>query len=149
MPKAGDEPARNRISSCGEDNWDGTGRLLGGQGRRRACRHDDIDLERNQFRRESGETIEVPLGRSVLDHEVAALYVTEVSQSVTEGPSLLRVSGQVGRQVAYSNSLGRWLGYGGERYDDDAPGEHRHEGATLHHWVITQVFREPSTTGWA
>ena len=31
--KAGDEPARDRISSCGEDNGDGTGRLLCGQGR--------------------------------------------------------------------------------------------------------------------
>ena len=40
--KAGDEPARNRISNGGEDNGDGTGRSLGGQGRGCACGHDDI-----------------------------------------------------------------------------------------------------------
>ena len=47
--------------------------------------HDDINLERNQFGRESGEPLELPLGISVFDHDVAALDVTEVTQSLTEG----------------------------------------------------------------
>ena len=47
--------------------------------------HDDINLERNQFGRESGEPLELPLGISVFDHDVAALDVTEVTQSLAEG----------------------------------------------------------------
>jgi len=39
----------------------------------------------NQFGRESGEPLELPLGISVFNHEVAALDVTEVTQSLTEG----------------------------------------------------------------
>ena len=54
--------------------------------------HDDINLERNQFGRKSGELLGLPLGRSVFDHEVATLYVTEVTQSLTEG--LCQVGGQ-------------------------------------------------------
>jgi hypothetical protein len=34
---------------------------------------------------------------------------------LTEGIAPLRVTGQVGRQVAYSSDLGRLLGLGGER----------------------------------
>ncbi len=41
--------------------------------------HDDINLERNQFGRKSGEPLELPLGISIYDHDVAALDVTEVT----------------------------------------------------------------------
>ena len=47
--------------------------------------HDDINLERNQFGRKSGEPLGLPLGISVFDHDVATLDVTEVTQSLTEG----------------------------------------------------------------
>src|SRR5204862_1727149 len=64
---------------------DRLGCLPGGQGG--GCRwgHDDINLERNQFGRKSWEPLELPLGISVFDHDVAALDVTEVTQSLTEG----------------------------------------------------------------
>ena len=62
-----------------------------------ACGHDDINLEANQFGRKSGEPLELPLGISVFDHHVAALDVTEVTQSLEEGRLLLSASGQVGR----------------------------------------------------
>jgi hypothetical protein len=117
--------------------------LLGGQGSECASTHeDDINLERNQFGRKSGEPLELPLGRSGFDHEVAALDVTEVTQSLEEGLSQVGISGQVERQVAYSSDLGRLLCLGGERGDDDAASEHRDEGAPLHHWVLAQVFCE-------
>ena len=77
--------------------------------------HDDINLERNQFGRKSGEPLELPLGISVFDHDVATLDVTEVTQSLKEGLAQVGVSGQVVRQVAYSSDLGRLLGLGGER----------------------------------
>ncbi len=59
--------------------------MLGGQGGEYVCRHDDINLERNKVRRKSGVPLGLPLGISVFDHEVAALDVTEVTQSLEEG----------------------------------------------------------------
>jgi hypothetical protein len=73
---------RNRVKS-NEDNGEGPCRLLGGQGMGCAWGHDDINLERSQFGRKSGEPLGLPLGISVFDHEVAALDVTEVTQSLT------------------------------------------------------------------
>ncbi len=71
------------------------GRLLGGQGAECApCGHNDINLERNQFGRESGEPLGLPLGISVFDHEVTALDVTEVTQSLEEGLSLAGIGGR-------------------------------------------------------
>src|SRR5882724_5141305 len=78
--KAGDERACNRIGNTEEDNGEGPGRLLGGQSLGCASGQDDINLERNQFGRKSGEPLGLPLGISVLDHDVAALDVTEVTQ---------------------------------------------------------------------
>jgi hypothetical protein len=91
--KAGDEPARYRIACAREDDGDGLGRLLGGEGGERACPNQDhLNLECNQFGREGGELLGLPLGRSVLDHDVAALNVTKAAQSfhgrrVTDGGS--------------------------------------------------------------
>ena len=87
--------------------------------------HDDINLERNQFGRESGEPLGLPLGISVFDHDVAALDVTEVTQSLTEGLVQVGVSGQVGRQVAYSSDLGRLLRLGGERRGEETTRDQR------------------------
>ena len=42
-------------------------------------------LRRDQFGRKSGEPLDLPLGISVFNHDVAALDVTEVTQSLTEG----------------------------------------------------------------
>ena len=58
---------------------------------------DDINLERNQFGRKSGEPLALRLGISVFDHDVAALDVTEVTQSLEEGVAQVGASGQVGR----------------------------------------------------
>ncbi len=101
--------------------------MLGGQGGGCAWGHDDINLERNQFGRKSGEPLELPLGISVFDHDVAALDVTEVTQSLTEGLSQVGASGQVARQVAYSSDLGRLLGLGGDRRGEEADSQGDHE----------------------
>ena len=58
---------------------------LAARARECASGHDDINLERSQFGRESGEPLELPLGISVFDHDVAALDVAEVTQSLAEG----------------------------------------------------------------
>jgi hypothetical protein len=78
------------------------------------CSQDDINLERNQFGRKGREPLGLPLGRSVFDHEVAALDVTEVPQSLKDGLSQVRARGQIGRQDAYSSDLLR-LRLDGER----------------------------------
>ena len=125
--KAGDEPAPNRIGSSSEHNGEGPGRLLGGQGGECAsCSHDDINLERNQFGRKSGEPLGLPLGTSVFNHEVAALDVTEVTQSLEEGLLQVGISGQVGRQVADSSAPGRLLGLGRNRTEE--PTEEKDDG---------------------
>jgi hypothetical protein len=130
--KACDEPARNRIASGSEDNGEGPGRLLGGQGGGCVSGHDDINLERNQFGRKSGEPLELSLGISIFNHDVAALDVTEVAQSLTEGLGQVGASGLVGRQVAYSSDLGRLLGLGGERRKSESNNEDDREADQPH-----------------
>ncbi len=116
-------PLVNRIANTSEDNGDSLGRLHGRQGDACASAHeDDINLERNQFGRKSGEPLELPLGISVFNHDVAALDVTEVTQSLEEGVAQVGASGQAGRQVAYSSDLGRLLGLGGERCGEKPTG---------------------------
>ena len=58
-------------------------------------RHDDVNLQGNQFGRKSREPLELSLGIPVFDHDVAALDITEVTQSLTEGLVHVGVSGQV------------------------------------------------------
>jgi hypothetical protein len=94
--------------------------------------HDDINLERNQFGRESGEPLDLPFGISVFDHEVATLDVPEVTQTLTEGLAQVGAIGQVGRQVAYASDLGRLLGLGGEPRDEDHGAATRDEGSPVH-----------------
>src|SRR4029450_10910606 len=69
---------------------------------------------------------------SVFDHDVATLDVTEVTQSLTEGIAPLRVTGQVGRQVAYSSDLGRLLSLRSERRKSEAESENDREPDQRH-----------------
>jgi hypothetical protein len=96
-PREGrDEAVRDRIGSRREDNGDGPGRVLGGQGCGRASSgHDHIHLECNQFSGECWKTLELPLGVSVFDHEIAALDVPEGMQSLTKGLVQVAIHGPV------------------------------------------------------
>jgi hypothetical protein len=109
--------------------------LLGGQGGGCAWGHDDINLERDEFGRDSGEPLELPLGRSVFDHEVAALDVTEVTQSLKKGLSQVGVTGRLVPQPAYSSDLGRLLGLSRKRSDQQ--GESASEESATVHYSIT------------
>src|SRR5713101_5939239 len=134
--KAGDEPVRNRIGSRSEDNRDSPGRLLGGQGGGCASSgNDHINLERNQFGRKSGEPLELPLGISDFDHDVAAFDVTEVTQASTEGLVQVAIRGQVERQEAYSSDLPRLLRVGGERREEDGGGASHKEVSSRNHSI--------------
>jgi hypothetical protein len=82
--------------------------LLGGEGGLRVCGDDEINLERDQFTRESGKPLELPLGRSVFDHEVAPLDVAKVMEPMAKGVDDVGVGRQAGRYVPYARDL-RWL----------------------------------------
>src|SRR6185295_5631688 len=133
--QAGDEPVCDRIGGRAEDNREDPRRFLGRQGGGCASTgHDDINLERNQFGRKSREPLDLPLGRSVFDHDVAALDVAEVVQSLEEGPSQVGVSVRDERQEAYSRGLGRHLlRLGSERRDEEATTEGREERTSIQH----------------
>src|SRR5262245_1015809 len=95
---------------------------------------DDIKLERNQFGRESGEPLGLPLGIAVFNHDVAALDVTEVTQSLTEGLWQVRGSGPVEQQVTYASNLGRLLSLGHERRGEETAGQ-REKSAPVHYSI--------------
>ena len=74
-------------------------------------------------------------GISVFNYEVAALYVTEVTQSLTEGLVQVGVSGPVGPQVAYSIDLPRLLRLGGQRCGERTSHRGQQEAAAVHHSI--------------
>jgi hypothetical protein len=114
--------------------------LLGSQGSLCASSgHDDINLERDQFGRQSGKALRLPLGISVFDRDVAALDVTEVAQSLEEGLEPVGASGPVERQVAYASDLGRLLRLGGERRREEAARHGVEEGAAMHYWITSSA----------
>jgi hypothetical protein len=75
------------------------------------------------------EPLGLPLGVTILDHDVATFDVTEVTQSLPEGLMLVRGRrGQIDRQVAYSSDLGRLLSTGGTRAQEPAEEKSDAEG---------------------
>ena len=84
----------------------------------------------------SGEPLELPLGISVFDHNVAALDVTEVTQSLEEGLPQVGASGpEGGRQEAQSRDLGRQLRLGGERRGEQHSTRTCEERPPLHYSI--------------
>ncbi len=121
LRKAGDQPVRHRIGSSSEDDWEGSRRLLGGQRGGCTARSDDeINRARDQLGCKSGESLQLSLGISILEHHVATLEVAEVTESLTE--SFVQVGGrsQAGCQVAQSSDPRARLPLGGERPADEA-----------------------------
>src|SRR6185369_17379773 len=86
-------------------------------------------------------------GLSVFDHEVAALDVTEITQSLTEGLEQVGIIAKAGRHVAYSSDLGRLLGLGGERRGKECSGDDEEVPAlnaihaSPHHTRIAESLR--------
>src|SRR5262249_30817138 len=71
-----------------------------------------------------GSLGELPLSISVFDHDVSALDVTEITQSLTKGLGQVGATGQAARQVAYSSDLRRRLCLRGERRgEEDGAGD--------------------------
>src|SRR6266700_5376439 len=139
------ETVRYRVADTNENNREGRRRFLGGQGGRGAsASHDDINLERGQFRRESGQPLGLRLGISVLDQDVLPFDVTEVTQSLEEGLSVAGVRRQVARQVAYPSDLGRLLRLGRERRKNETDSENYREPDQPHAHLGWNGWRESS-----
>ena len=69
----------------------------------------------------------------MFDHDVAALDVTEVTQSLEEGLSQVGTIGRVVPQPAYSSDLDRLLGLGGERRSKESRTRASEERAPVYH----------------
>jgi len=128
-------PGRNRIANSSEDNGDSPGRLLSGQNGGCDWGQDDINLERNQFGREGRVPLDFPLGKSVFNHDVATLDVTEVTQALEESLSHVAARGRIGPQPAYSSGLGRLLRLTGERRGEEAADHGPDERPALHYSI--------------
>ena len=99
-----------------------------------------------QFGRESREPLELPLGIPVFNHDVAILDITEVTQPLTEGLVQLAISGQVGRQVAYSSDPPRLLPLGGKRSGEEVARQTADKHPAGDHWM-TSSARDKSDGG--
>jgi hypothetical protein len=53
-------------------------------------RHDGVDLQSGQLRRESGECIELSIGPPILDAKVATFLIPEIPQTLAQGNQLSR-----------------------------------------------------------
>jgi hypothetical protein len=106
--------------------------LAGRLNHRLAHSDDDVNVKPDQFRRDSGEPLHLPLGKSVFDLDVATFDVAEVTQVLEQ--DLSPVSGRVGPQPAYSRDLPRLLGLGGERRGEERTSASK-ERAAVHHSI--------------
>jgi hypothetical protein len=122
------------LDTAMDTEYDGNdaGDLLGGQSRDRARSEDNVGLAR-ELCCQRGEPLDPALGRSVVDHEIAAFDIPEVTQSVNE--SFSRIGGRdrvVPEQVADPNAPDRRLGLDGERHGDSPSQRGQQEAAAVH-----------------
>jgi len=113
---------------------EGPGRLLGGEGPECASAgHDDINLERNQFGRKSGEAARRSLGVSGFDQEVATFDVPEVVEPLAERTFDGGVRGRAS-SIDKPNPpyLPRLLRLGGQRRGEEAAAYGTEERASVH-----------------
>src|SRR2546425_12698375 len=80
--EARDESSADWILDRGHDDGDRTGRLLGGTNHRLLRRHDDGDLEPDQFSGESGKSIQPSSGPAPLNRDILSLDIAEPTQLV-------------------------------------------------------------------
>src|SRR5262245_24168447 len=91
--KAADKTGAHRIANACHDDGNGAGRLLECAGTRSPLRHDDVDVEADQLRREAREGIEHPFCPSVLDDDILSFQVTEIAKAL---PKCLNI--RIGRR---------------------------------------------------
>ena len=75
-----DEPSTNGIPNRGHHDGDRAGRLFGGENHRLLCRHDDGDLEPDQFSCEIRKSIEPSSSPALLDRDIVSLDIAKFAQ---------------------------------------------------------------------
>jgi len=83
--QARDDAASDRIADRHHDERHRCGRLLHGKGRRCTGRDDEIHVCGQEIIDEARKPLVVPIRPSVLDQDVAALLIAELTQPVAEG----------------------------------------------------------------
>jgi hypothetical protein len=82
--QAGDEALVDGVADPRHDDRDGLGRLLDEPDRRRARRHDDVDLQAHQLVGQRRQPIYAPVGGSVLKGNLPALAQAAIAEAVAE-----------------------------------------------------------------
>ena len=122
--EAGDDARGNGVANGRHDNGYRRGRALGHKRPRYRMGHDDVNLEANQLGRQIGEPIALPLRPSVLNDNVLALHVAEVTQARPQCIYPARETGSgLGTQEPNPRDLRRLLRIDGERRYENAQGE--------------------------
>ena len=147
--KARHEPVSDRIAHSLRDNGDHGGRLLGGAGRGRIRRDDEVDLETGQLGRQTRQSLDLPFRRSVLNDDVLTLQIAAFAQSLPEGverhPRLRRFK-RTGHQDTYPCGFHRLLRLGGQRRGEDRSAASQ-EATTRDHWIKGRVTGTLSPAG--
>jgi len=128
--KAGHEAYGHGIGWVDRDNGNGTSAMLGGEGGFRGDHDDDIDLEPNQLGYELRQPLGPEFGRFGDDGDVLPFDPVVVLQAF---PKCSGDGREAEREVPDRVHLPCLLRLGGERRCHEAAGDHRHEGAPLHH----------------
>ena len=87
--EAGNETEPNRVANIDHDDGDRRGRFPGRRRRRRRRRDDDGHLEPDQLGGEVGQPVKIALRKPILDNDVLALDMAEISQTPTKGVEVL------------------------------------------------------------
>ena len=92
--QTGNETGFNRIEGGGKDDRNRLRRSPDGLDRLRIRRNDDGYLQSDQLGCESGKAFDSPFGISVLDMNVLAFYVAQLTQALSESVEVGRCRGR-------------------------------------------------------
>src|SRR5262249_47272962 len=114
----------NRVAAGRHDDRNRAGRFFGGAGRLLALRHDDVDLELDEFGGEAREPRHSALRPSVLERDGLPLHIAEILKPSPEGVDVDIWRG-TGPQEAHMRNLAALLGTSGERREEQREDEAR------------------------
>lgn len=143
MRQAGDHPGLHGINSVREHDRDGRGRALDRKGRGRCDYYDDVNVQSNHLCRKFLKSLGAVPCIPALNHEVAALRISEFVQALEQRVVKCLVSA---RDKSHSPNFARLLRARGKRPRRRRAAEQRNELAPPNH-SITSSARESKVGG--
>ncbi len=141
LRQAGDEPLVHRIDNGWKDDGNRPAGVLCRPDCWRALGQDDIHLEVDEFSRQRGKALILPLRRAVLQGDTVALHIPEIAEPLAEG--LVDGGGGVGVKGASQNPdpwrLRPRLRVGGGWCQDEA--EDEREERKRCHWITSSAWK--------